>query len=125
MTIYCSMSCKIEMEMNELCGHPPPSEPIKAKCFPSECGKAPAWRIKKIVRIHNAIYQVYNCCVGWWIACAHTRTSMGGNDQEKRGHTGVHVWRHCHLLALSRHSGTLFFASILLSRTTRYSFKQV
>lgn len=48
MSIYCSMSCKIEMEINERCGLGNTEDPPKA-CFPSACGKAPAWRIKKIV----------------------------------------------------------------------------
>jgi hypothetical protein len=48
MTIYCSMSCRIDYQLNESCGLLPQEKPPSA-CFPSECGKAPSWRIKKIV----------------------------------------------------------------------------
>ncbi|CAG5106049.1 Oidioi.mRNA.OKI2018_I69.chr1.g2659.t1.cds [Oikopleura dioica] len=49
LTIFCSISCKVDMEMNEACdgGQEPP--PLPEACFPSECGEQKAWRIKKIV----------------------------------------------------------------------------
>ena len=123
MTIYCSMSCKIEMDMNEMCGRQPPSEPLRA-CYPSECGKAPAWRIKKIVckTIWNPAIFMF-CILGWWITCAHARAPLGGDDKEERGHTRVHVWRNCHLLSISTNGGSLLFPPVLLSSSIRYNFR--
>jgi hypothetical protein len=49
LTIFCSISCKVDMEMNESCegGQDPP--PLPKSCFPSQCGEQKSWRIKKIV----------------------------------------------------------------------------
>ena len=87
MTIFCSMSCNVDMEMNEKCtaGAAPP--PPKAACFPSECGKAPAWRIKKIVLCLNLFHEKLSSLsnLGGRLSFANARSSMGSDDQKVRG----------------------------------------